>query len=84
MLTSIKCYVNCNNTSVLKFCIAIQTYSNRVKVKIEELTSHVSVAQKSSKILQEAFKTTSSKLVELERQHHKLEQGIFRNWSSGT
>ena len=32
------------------------------------------MAQNASKILQEAFKTTSSKLVELERQHHKLEQ----------
>ena len=42
--------------------------------KNEELTSHVLVAQNASKILQEAFQTTSSKLVELERQHHKLEQ----------
>ena len=32
------------------------------------------MAQSASKILQVAFKTTSSKLVELERQHHKLEQ----------
>ena len=32
------------------------------------------MAQNASKILQEAFKTTSSKLIELERQHHKLEQ----------
>ena len=32
------------------------------------------MAQNASKILQEAFKTTSSKLVELERQHQKLEQ----------
>ena len=32
------------------------------------------MAQNASKILQEAFNTTSSKLVELERQHHKLEQ----------
>ena len=42
--------------------------------KNEELTSHVSVAQNGSKILQEASNTTSSKLVELERKHHKLEQ----------
>ena len=42
--------------------------------KNEELTCHVSVAQNASKILQEAFKATSGKLVELERQHHKLEQ----------
>ena len=39
-----------------------------------ELTSLVSVAQNASKILLEAFKTMSSKLTELERQHHKLEQ----------
>ena len=45
--------------------------------KNEELTSHVSVAQKASKISQEAFKTMSSKLVELERQLHKLEQYIL-------
>ena len=32
------------------------------------------MVQNASKILQEAFNTTSSKLVELERQHHKLEQ----------
>ena len=78
MLTSIKCYINSNNTSALKYCIAIRTYSKHVKVKNEELTSHVSVAQNSSKILQDAFKTTSSKLVELERQHHKLEQ--YTRW----
>ena len=42
--------------------------------KNEELTSHVLEAQNASKILQEAFQTTSSKLVEPERQHHKLEQ----------
>ena len=34
--------------------------------KNEELTSHVSVAQNGSKILQEAFKTTGGKLLELE------------------
>ena len=32
------------------------------------------MAQNGSKTLQEAFKTTSSKHVELQRQHHKLEQ----------
>ena len=48
--------------------------------KNEELTSHVSVAQNASKILQEAFKTTSSKLAELERQHHKLEQYMRREY----
>ena len=35
MFTSIKCYVNCNNTSALKFCIAIQTYSNHVKSPVD-------------------------------------------------
>ena len=38
----------------------------------------VSVAQNASKILQEAFKTTSRKLVELERQYHNLEQHTRR------
>ena len=42
--------------------------------KNEDLTSHVSVAQNASKILQEALKTTGGKHVELERQHHKLRQ----------
>ena len=42
--------------------------------KNEELASQVTVAQSTSKVLQEAFNTTGSKLVELERQHHKLEQ----------
>ena len=32
------------------------------------------MAQNPTKILQEAFKTTSRKLAELERKHHKLEQ----------
>ena len=32
------------------------------------------MAQNASKILLEAFKTMSSKVTELERQHHKLEQ----------
>ena len=32
------------------------------------------VAQNTLKVLQEAFNATSSKLVELERKHHKLEQ----------
>ena len=32
------------------------------------------MAQNASTILQDAFKTTSSKLLELETQHHKLEQ----------
>ena len=39
--------------------------------KNEELTSQVTVAENTSKVLQEAFNTTDSKLIELERQHHK-------------
>ena len=46
--------------------------------KNEELTSQVSVAQNASRFLQEAFNTTSSKLVEVERKHHKLEQYLRR------
>ena len=46
--------------------------------KNEELTSHVSVGQSTSKVLQEAFSTTSSKLAELERQHDRLEQYLRR------
>lgn len=39
--------------------------------KNEELTSQVTVAENTSKVLQEAFNATDSKLIELERQHHK-------------
>ena len=47
---------------------------------VNKLTCHVSVAQNASKVLQEAFSTTSSKLVELERQNHKLEQYSRREY----
>ena len=46
--------------------------------KNEELTSQLTVAQNTSKVLQEPFKTTSSRLVELERNYHKLEQYWMR------
>ena len=47
-------------------------------MKNGEFTSQLTVAQNTSKVLQEAFNTTSTKLVELERQHHKLEQYLRR------
>ena len=62
------------NRDILKKLLEITSKIDSLAKKNEELTSHVSVAQNASKILQETFKTTSSKLVELERQHHKLEQ----------
>ena len=46
--------------------------------KNEELTSQLKVGQNTLKVLQEAFNTKSSKLVELGRQHHKLEQYFRR------
>ena len=42
--------------------------------KNEELISQLTVTQNTLKVLQEAFNTASSKLVELERKHHKLVQ----------
>ena len=62
------------NRDILRKLLEITSKIDSLAKKNEELASHVSVAQNASKILQEAFKTTSSKLVELERQHHKLEQ----------
>ena len=59
---------------ILKKVLEIMSKIDSLAKKNEEFTSHVSVAQNTSTILQEVFKTTSSKLVELERQHHKLEQ----------
>ena len=61
------------NRDILKKILEITSKIDSLAKKNEELTSHVSVAQNASKILKEAFKTTSSKFVELERQHHKLE-----------
>ena len=60
--------------NISKKLLEITSKIDSLAMKNKELTSHVSVAQNASKILQEAVKTTSSKLVELERQHHKLEQ----------
>ena len=62
------------NRDISKKLLEITSKIDSLAKKNEELTSHVSVAQNASKILQEALKTASSKLVELERQHHKLEQ----------
>ena len=62
------------NKDISKKLLEITSKFDSLSKKYEELTSQVSVAQKVLKTLQEAFKTTSSKIVELERQHHKLEQ----------
>ena len=62
------------NRDISKKLMEITCKIDSLAKKNEELTSHVSVAQNGSKILQEAFKTSSRKLLELERQHHKLEQ----------
>ena len=40
----------------------------------EEISGKAAAAQNTSKILQEAFQKTNEKLVDLERQQHKLEQ----------
>ena len=68
------------NRDISKKLLEITSKIDSLAKKNEELTSHVSVAQKATKILQEAFKTTSSKLAELERQHHKLEQCMRREY----
>ena len=62
------------NRDISKNLLEITSKIDSLAKKNEELTSHVSVAQNASKILQKALKTASSKLVELERQYHKLEQ----------
>ena len=62
------------NRDISKKLLEITSKIDSLAKSNDELKSDVSVAQNASKILQEAFKTTSSKLVELERQHHKLEQ----------
>ena len=51
------------NRDISKKLLEITSKIDSLAKKNEELTSHVSVAQNASKILQEAFKTTSSKLV---------------------
>ena len=73
------------NRDISKKLMEITCKIDSLAKKNEEITSNVSVAQNGSKILQEAFKTTSRKLLELERQHHKLEQYTRReclNFSS--
>ena len=62
------------NRDISKKLLEITSKIDSLAKKNDELTSYISVAQNTSKILQEAFKTTSSKLVEFERQRHKLEQ----------
>ena len=64
------------NRNISKKLLEIKSKIDSLAMKNKELTSHVSVAQNASKrdFLQEAIKTTSSKLVELERQDHRLEQ----------
>ena len=62
------------NRDITKKSLEITSKIDFLVKKNEDLTSNVSVAQNSSKVLQEAFNTTSSKLIELERQHRKLEQ----------
>ena len=62
------------NRDISKKLLEITSKIDSLAKKNEELTSHVSVAQNASKILPETFKTTNSKLVELEIQQHKLEQ----------
>ena len=62
------------NRDISKKLLEITSKIDSLVKKNEELTNHVSNAQNATKILQEVFNTTSSKLVELERQHHKLEQ----------
>ena len=62
------------NRDISKKLLEITSKTDSLGKGNEELKSDVSVAQNASKILQEAFKATSSKLSELERQHHKLDQ----------
>ena len=51
------------NREISKKLLEITSKIDSLAKKNEELTSHVLVAKNASKILQEAFKTTSSKLV---------------------
>ena len=54
------------NRDISKKLLETTSKIDSLAKKNEELTSHVSVTQNASKILQEAFKTMSSKLIELE------------------
>ena len=54
------------NRDISKKLLEITSKVDSLTKKNEELTSHISVTQNVLKILQEAFKTMSSKLIELE------------------
>ena len=62
------------NRDISKKLLEITSKIGSLVKKNEEVTSHVSVAQNASNVLQEVYNTTSSKRVELERQHRKLDQ----------
>ena len=68
------------NRDMSKRLLEITPKIDSLVMENEELASQLTVAQNISKVLQEAFNTTSSKLVELERQHHKLEQYSRREY----
>ena len=62
------------NRDISKKLLEITSKIGSLVKKNVEVTSHVSVAQNASNVLQEVYNTTSSKRVELERQHRKLDQ----------
>ena len=62
------------NRDMSKKLLEIMSKINSLVKKNEELTSQLAMAQNSSKVLQEAFNTMSSKLVELKRNRHELKQ----------
>ena len=71
------------NRDISKKLLEITSKFDSLKKKNEELTSQLTVAQNTLKVLQEAFNNTSSKLVELKRKHHKLEHYSRGNaWTS--
>lgn len=55
------------NSGMSKKFLEITSKIDSLVKKNEELTSQVTVAENTSKVLQEAFNTTDSKLIELER-----------------
>ena len=71
------------NRDISKKLLEITSKFDSLKKINEELTSQLTVAQNTLKVLQEPFNKTSSKLVELKRKHHKLEQYSRGNaWTS--
>ena len=56
------CY---NNWDMLKKLLEITSKIDLLVMKNEELTSQLTMAQNTSKVLQQAFNTISSKLVEV-------------------